>query len=106
MNRRNFLQSILAAGVAPAFVGAKVLMPIREIYAPTISKIILPNGYLVITNLGDKVTWVGGDVSLHPGQTIEIPTRIAEGIDGPVIHEGAHYGGNPLLMNFRRFNRS
>jgi hypothetical protein len=31
MNRRGFLQSILAAGVAPAFVGSGVLMPIRAL---------------------------------------------------------------------------
>lgn len=31
MNRRSFLGSILAAGVAPAFVGSSVLMPVRRI---------------------------------------------------------------------------
>ena len=31
MNRRSFLQSLLAAGVAPAVVGSGVLMPIRAI---------------------------------------------------------------------------
>ena len=35
MNRRGFLQSILAAGVAPAFVGSSVLMPVRSILLPT-----------------------------------------------------------------------
>lgn len=28
-NRRQFLQAILTAGVAPAFIGSKVLMPVR-----------------------------------------------------------------------------
>lgn len=37
MNRRGFLQSILAAGVAPAFVGSSVLMPVRKI-------VVAPNG--------------------------------------------------------------
>lgn len=31
MERRGFLGAILAAGFAPAFVGASVLMPVREI---------------------------------------------------------------------------
>lgn len=34
MQRRGFLASILAAGVAPAFVGARVLMPVKSIVAP------------------------------------------------------------------------
>lgn len=34
MNRRGFLKSILAAGVAPAFVGASVLMPVRKLWTP------------------------------------------------------------------------
>lgn len=29
MNRRSFLAGILAAGVAPAFVGSSILMPVR-----------------------------------------------------------------------------
>ena len=31
MNRRGFLQGILAAGVAPAFIGSSILMPVRKI---------------------------------------------------------------------------
>lgn len=34
MNRRSFLQSILAAGVAPAFVGSSILMPVRTVWTP------------------------------------------------------------------------
>lgn len=34
MNRRSFLQSILAAGVAPAFVGSSILMPVRKLWVP------------------------------------------------------------------------
>lgn len=34
MNRRNFLASILAAGVAPAAVGSGILMPVRKIVVP------------------------------------------------------------------------
>lgn len=35
MDRRGFLKSILAAGVAPAFVGSSILMPVRKIWTPT-----------------------------------------------------------------------
>jgi hypothetical protein len=34
MNRRGFLGGIFAAGIAPAFVGASVLMPVKKIIAP------------------------------------------------------------------------
>jgi hypothetical protein len=34
VNRRGFLQAILAAGVAPAVVGSGVLMPIRKLVMP------------------------------------------------------------------------
>lgn len=43
MNRRGFLQVILNAGVAPAFVGAQVLMPVQAIAAPAVKPIILPD---------------------------------------------------------------
>lgn len=35
MNRRGFLQAILAAGVAPAYIGSSILMPVKSIIAPT-----------------------------------------------------------------------
>lgn len=34
MIRRSFLGGILLAGVAPAFVHAKILMPVRTIWTP------------------------------------------------------------------------
>lgn len=34
MNRRGFLSGILAVGMAPAFVGSGVLMPIKKIWTP------------------------------------------------------------------------
>jgi hypothetical protein len=34
MNRRSFLQSILAAGVAPAVIGSGILMPVRKLWTP------------------------------------------------------------------------
>lgn len=34
MNRRGFLSSILAAGMAPAAIGSGVLMPVRQIWTP------------------------------------------------------------------------
>ena len=35
MDRRGFLGAILAAGVAPAFIGSSILMPVRKIVIPT-----------------------------------------------------------------------
>ncbi len=34
MKRRGFLGAVLAAGVAPAFVGSKILMPVRALALP------------------------------------------------------------------------
>ena len=34
MDRRSFLKSILAAGVAPAIVGSGILMPVRKLLVP------------------------------------------------------------------------
>ena len=34
MNRRSFLASILAAGVAPAVIGSGILMPVRKLIDP------------------------------------------------------------------------
>lgn len=63
MNRRGFLQSILAAGVAPAFVGSGVLMPIRAFVLPSFSG---------LDNLVDALPKVQYDwKSLHDGFAIE-----------------------------------
>lgn len=48
MNRRSFLQGILAAGVAPAFIGSKVLMPIKELSLPE-KEIIVTSGNQLLT---------------------------------------------------------
>lgn len=44
MNRRGFLKSILAAGVAPAFVGSSVLMPVRKLWTPEQSLMLWGDG--------------------------------------------------------------
>jgi hypothetical protein len=36
MNRRGFLQAILAAAVAPAFIDSKILMPVRQLIVPNL----------------------------------------------------------------------
>lgn len=41
MNRRSFLASILAAGVAPAVVGSGILMPVRQILLPIYEEVPL-----------------------------------------------------------------
>jgi hypothetical protein len=33
VNRRSFLQSIIAGGIAPAFIGSSVLMPVRKVWS-------------------------------------------------------------------------
>lgn len=43
-SRRGFLGAILAAGMAPAFIGARVLMPVRTILAPEAAILTIPAG--------------------------------------------------------------
>lgn len=49
MNRRGFLQSILAAGVMPAIVKAETLMPCVGLTIPA-KEIILPGAQLIVLN--------------------------------------------------------
>jgi hypothetical protein len=37
IKRRGFVAGILAAGIAPAFISSKVLMPVRKIWTPPTS---------------------------------------------------------------------
>lgn len=82
MQRRSFLGSILAAGCAPAFVGAGVLMPVREIWTgPSIItsvgtfRISTPRDGSVLTVIGfdwGPDSWrFGTGVVLQPGETLE-----------------------------------
>ncbi len=50
MNRRSFLSSILAAGIAPAVVGSGILMPVRKIIVPPLVINRIPG---VTPTLGD-----------------------------------------------------
>lgn len=44
MNRRGFLGSILAAGMAPVIVKAEILMPVRQIWVPSpATALVSPN---------------------------------------------------------------
>lgn len=68
MNRRGFLQAILTAGVAPAFVGASVLMPVTRILTSGVyGGVILP--------LGDRITvrvWRRGVPLEFPSDTMTL----------------------------------
>jgi len=59
MNRRSFIQSILAAGVAPAFIGSNILMPVRAIQV--FSDVLLPSPIIPPALMaGDLVVFEGG----------------------------------------------
>jgi hypothetical protein len=73
MNRRSFLSSILAAGVAPAFVGSSILMPVRALALPSAGLILpdavtvrctlkQPQGFLVGLVAYGKTTYVNADL--------------------------------------------
>lgn len=94
MRRRSFLGSILALGVAPAFVRASSLMPV---FARSESGLIVPResfygemvrkltiGDLDLTAYGDKLyvalhtSAQSFDISLHPGAAPAFPCREVE----------------------------
>ena len=54
MNRRGFLQGILTAGMAPAFIGSSILMPVRTLWKPETHSwsATLERGMWIITNSG------------------------------------------------------
>lgn len=54
MNRRGFLQGILAASVAPAFVGSSVLMPVKALAMPNLAEVATYSGNTLLTI--DQVT--------------------------------------------------
>lgn len=49
MNRRGFLQGILAASVAPAFVGSSVLMPVKALAMPNLAEVATYSGNTLLT---------------------------------------------------------
>jgi hypothetical protein len=51
MNRRGFLRGILAAGVAPAFIGSSILMPVRKIITQPQSLTITPEWFAFFGNI-------------------------------------------------------
>lgn len=61
MNRRGFLYSILAAGVAPAIVRVESLMPVKAIQIATIPEILQISGKHGIINTGSlpRALWPG-----------------------------------------------
>lgn len=64
MNRRGFMQSILAAGVAPAFVGSSILMPMRQLWTPARTIIPAQSYIILVTMYGSPGVqmWVEDDI--------------------------------------------
>ena len=51
IGRRSFLGGIFAAGIAPAFIKAGVLMPVRPIWVPTEASLIVPSNRLLTISM-------------------------------------------------------
>ena len=60
IQRRGFLGAILAAGIAPAFVRAGVLMPVKEIWVPPVVDVKLIRRVVadLKTGLVDYEGWI------------------------------------------------
>ena len=67
MNRRGFLQSILAAGVAPAFIGSSVLMPVRSLLVPRDRLSISPTTIIVSSDMKEAALQILTANALWPG---------------------------------------
>ena len=84
MQRRGFLGALLAAGVAPTFVGSSVLMPVRKIITPEPlplqHTVIFPSFELVE---GDTITIAGIFESGRSGRLKEF--RIKQVVDGTAV---------------------
>lgn len=76
MQRRGFLAGILAAGVAPAFVGAKVLMPVQPLV------VVPPQPLWLFPTIGDMTATEA--LRLVPGTCVVIGVRDAGGKVKPI----------------------
>lgn len=85
IKRRGFLGAILAAGVAPAFVGSQILMPVRKIIVPDqqiaaepLPEIIPDVAPTILTSatlmLGDKFTIAGRFIRDNPRLGLQVFT--------------------------------
>ena len=78
MDRRSFLGAILAAGVAPAFVGSSILMPVRKLFVP-------PSPWPVDVDLGSgdftAEWWTNGNLV----QNVRITKGVARYSDSMTI---------------------
>ena len=80
MNRRGFLKSILAAGVAPAFVGSSVLMPL--------TKILSADGVSFVQS-GTGFTQLAYAAILHGDGISDDTAAMQAFVDGlPVLYNG------------------
>ena len=92
INRRGFLKGILAAGVAPAFIGSDVLMPVKNLALPPDDVLTLADlreimlraqhdmatfgqGYLFVTSQQEINAASSFGVDLRKSQSIK-PNRI------------------------------
>lgn len=74
--RRGFLRGlagILAAGVAPAFIGSKILMPVKQIAIPTTKEIWRYGGNTLFSGelgMWENVSFIITTKSANPGTTV------------------------------------
>jgi hypothetical protein len=113
MNRRGFLSAILAAGVAPAFIGSSVLMPVRKLWTPPDHIVVRPGLGLddsaVIQDAIDAQWKAGGGTVFLTGGVFQIGATILlrEGVNldgsGSQLY-GTDRGGGPMIQIVERYN--
>ena len=90
MDRRGFMQSILAAGIAPWVVtSAGVLMPVRKVIAAP--QIILPDVDGVAGDTMSIVQYAGGAVAWRGAEMLAVAPTMFNGDAGLFVHTGVQW---------------
>lgn len=81
LTRRSFMQAMLAAAVAPAFIGSSILMPVRQLIVPS-TEIVDSRGMRLrhTVNIGGNIpgfagTWHNFTQELPPGYATDPEIR-------------------------------
>lgn len=99
MNRRGFLGSILAAGVAPFIGKVEWLMPVRKVWTR------LGSGLYVSLHTADPGDLLEHEASYGAYKRIEIPGGFEEVMKGADILFPMAVGGTSIVTHFAMYDK-
>jgi hypothetical protein len=103
MNRRGLLGGILAAGVAPAFVGSSILMPVRQIVVPDarLTRAMIRSMLEAAERAANPFVNVRGEPLVLTDRSLWSANYRPRIDPGPSLPRVARFGGPPhKLVNF------